>query len=412
MSSTPYENHKTVKLLNSNTNCCRFANLSTNKLAKSCKSKLTGVNVNFMDTIEPLSSGNPLQRLLELTEEVFFAFHMQINKMVYLNAAFEKVWNLPREVVSNNLSLLLQSVHSDDRSHVADVFLTIQKERQKQSLEFRIQLSDQSVKWIKIDAYFSEKSNNEIILGTATDITGYKEYSDTLHKFSDKKNSILQILSHDLLGPLGNIQMSTFMLSEYAEISENKSIMEIINLINTSSKRSVTMIQDLINREFLQSSSVTLMKQRVDIVEKIQGMMDQYKQSPRATLQRFNVVTSVKSLFVTIDESKFMQALNNLLSNSLKFTGDDGNITISIEEQEKNILIKVQDTGIGIPADMQPFLFDKFTKARRTGLKGEPTNGLGMSIIKTIIEWHNGQIWFESTEEKGTTFYVEIPKNS
>jgi two-component system sensor histidine kinase VicK len=53
----------------------------------------------------------------------------------------------------------------------------------------------------------------------------------------------------------------------------------------------------------------------------------------------------------------------------------------------------------------------KFTKARRTGIKGEPTTGLGMSIIKTIIEWHNGQIWFENAEGKGTTFFVQIPKN-
>ncbi len=104
--------------------------------------------------------------------------------------------------------------------------------------------------------------------------------------------------------------------------------------------------------------------------------------------------------------------INNLLSNSLKFTPYDGKIEVSITEpNEKEILIKVKDDGIGIPSDLQPFLFDKFTKARRKGIHGEPTTGLGMSIIKTIVEWHNGRIWFESSEGIGTTFYIEIPKD-
>lgn len=107
-----------------------------------------------------------------------------------------------------------------------------------------------------------------------------------------------------------------------------------------------------------------------------------------------------------------MQVITNLLSNALKFTPDSGNIRISVEDKNDNILIKVQDNGIGIPAHLQPFLFDKFTKAGRQGIHGEPSVGLGMSIIKTIVEWHNGQIWFESTEGIGTTFYIEISKDN
>jgi two-component system sensor histidine kinase VicK len=67
--------------------------------------------------------------------------------------------------------------------------------------------------------------------------------------------------------------------------------------------------------------------------------------------------------------------------------------------------------GIGIPEKYHATLFDKFTKARRPGLRQEPSIGLGMSIIKTIIEWHQGWIWFESQEDKGSVFYVEIPKH-
>jgi two-component system sensor histidine kinase VicK len=70
----------------------------------------------------------------------------------------------------------------------------------------------------------------------------------------------------------------------------------------------------------------------------------------------------------------------------------------------------VADTGIGVPAELQPVLFDKFSKARRPGLRGEESTGLGMSIIKTLVTWHGGKIWFSSEENKGTTFYIELPK--
>jgi two-component system sensor histidine kinase VicK len=69
----------------------------------------------------------------------------------------------------------------------------------------------------------------------------------------------------------------------------------------------------------------------------------------------------------------------------------------------------VADTGIGIPAELQPIIFEKFTKARRPGLRGERTTGLGMSVIKTIVGLHKGHIRLESAEGKGTTFYIELP---
>ena len=102
--------------------------------------------------------------------------------------------------------------------------------------------------------------------------------------------------------------------------------------------------------------------------------------------------------------------INNLISNAIKFTPDGGHITLSIEDQQDVVLFTVADTGVGIPAKFHDTLFSKFTKARRAGLKGEPSIGLGMSIIKTIVNWHEGKIWFESEEKKGTTFYIELPK--
>ncbi len=105
--------------------------------------------------------------------------------------------------------------------------------------------------------------------------------------------------------------------------------------------------------------------------------------------------------------------ITNLISNSIKFTHDDGVITVRVEDKEERgtVLISVADNGIGIPNKYHTSLFDKFIRARRPGLRQEASIGLGMSIIKTIVEWHKGKIWFESKENEGTTFYVQILKS-
>lgn len=224
---------------------------------------------------------------------------------------------MPRTLFGSDLSILYNTVHEDDKDQMKQAFRAIQEERLNQNLEFRIVLHDNSEKWIKMKAYISAKGNYDIIIGIATDISAERTYSETLQKFNDKKNSVLQILAHDLLGPLGNIQMSTFLLQQDTRVSENGPVKELIEAINKNSKRSVTMIQDLINSEFLQTSEAAFVKKRVDIVDKITDIIEQYKQSPVLIQQRFNFQTSSKSLFINIDESKFLQAINNLLSNAL-----------------------------------------------------------------------------------------------
>jgi len=351
------------------------------------------------------------EKLSERSDELFFAFQPSNNLLLYVNDAFEHIWKRKRKDIGSDLSWLAETIHPDDRLHVSTAFRSIQKDKQKKKLEFRIQLPDIGQKWLRLNAFLIDKEGADTIIGIATDITADKEYSDNLHKFNDKKNTILQILAHDLATPLANIQMTSDLLAHNTQSYTDTASQKLLNVIQVSSTNSIKLIRDLLNQEFLESSQVNLVMQRVDIVEKIRQIIEQFQASEKKLRKSFYLLSFSKSLFVTIDEAKFMQAINNLLSNALKFTRDDGSIMVHIEDKRRTFLIKVQDNGIGIPADMQPFLFDKFTKARRPGIKGEPSVGLGMSIIKTIVEWHKGRIWFESTEGKGSTFFIEVPSN-
>ncbi|RDV15475.1 PAS domain-containing sensor histidine kinase [Pontibacter diazotrophicus] len=358
------------------------------------------------------SSNSSLDFLLTLTEgtdQVVFAFDIAATRFTFLNPAFEKVWNRSRISIMDNSASLWQDIHPEDKLHVQQVYHELLEGVLVSELEFRIILRNKSERWVCLMPRVTEE---QLIIGYAQDITAQKEYYDVLKKFSDKKNAILNILSHDLSGPLAMIQsLSTMLRDDVKADTDHQQMQRVISIIERSSQQGMQLIQDFIKQEFLESANVELIKRRVNLVGMLRESMDEYLLNPLLPQKTFHFVTSADTVFLYLDDTKFMQAINNLLSNAIKFTPDGGEITLALEEKEETVLIKITDTGIGIPEKYHDTLFDKFTRARRPGIKGEPSVGLGMSIIKTIVEWHQGRIWFESQENKGTIFFIEVPKN-
>ena len=101
--------------------------------------------------------------------------------------------------------------------------------------------------------------------------------------------------------------------------------------------------------------------------------------------------------------------MDNLISNAIKFSKESDKIEINLIKEGNKAIIEVKDNGVGIPKDMIPHLFDRFSKAGRPGIRGEQSTGLGLSIVKQIIERHNGKIEVSSTENKGSTFRITLP---
>ena len=262
--------------------------------------------------------------------------------------------------------------------------------------------------WLRLDVFFDKEDSDRIVTGYLEDISAAKAHSNKLNEYSNKKNAVLGILAHELAGPLGTIQVFSQYLSTAAKRYDDSKIQALISRIEKISRHSTTMIQEFLKAEFIESAGVEMVKQRTDIADSLRSLMKEYQESESRLNINFEFISSSVEIFACVDEPKFVQAINNLITNAIKFTPDGGTISLSIEKQNTGILIIVKDTGIGIPQQHQPTLFDKFSSARRTGLKGQPSVGLGMSIIKTIIEWHDGKIWFESSAGTGTAFYIEL----
>ena len=242
---------------------------------------------------------------------------------------------------------------------------------------------------------FVEKEEPNVVCGRLADVTEQKLYEYKLLEFMNKKNAVLNIISHDLAGPLGSIQMLSTLLAHHLKEAKNEQVTKIISMIEANSKRGIKMIQEFIKKEFLESAGVELQKKRVNLVERIEQIFSEYKSSELHLNINFAFDCGYTEIYVMIDEVKFMQAVNNLISNAIKFTPDNGTVTLKLTKNEGKVLLAIADTGIGIPKKFHEKLFDKFNLAGRVGLRGEHSVGLGMSIIKTIIEWHKGSIWLE-----------------
>jgi signal transduction histidine kinase len=116
-----------------------------------------------------------------------------------------------------------------------------------------------------------------------------------------------------------------------------------------------------------------------------------------------------KKIEARISKEKVNRAIGNLLSNAIKFSHQNNVINVVLAQTKSAALITVSDKGLGIPQADREIIFDKFTKAKRPGTEGEKPVGLGMSIVKQIVEAHGGRIWLESEVGSGTTFYIELP---
>ena len=145
------------------------------------------------------------------------------------------------------------------------------------------------------------------------------------------------------------------------------------------------MICDFMNLEFLTSANSDLKRYRVDEGAVMREPLDQLKIN-YGLANHFTHTLPNAPLYVKLDVNKFIQVLLNRVSNALKITSDAGHVSVAVEPGPGSVRIHVHEYGVGIPLDLQAVLFEPFTKARRPGLRGEPSTGLGLVLGKTIVE--------------------------
>ncbi len=237
-----------------------------------------------------------------------------------------------------------------------------------------------------------------------------EQQKEDLIQLNQSKDAILNIVSHDLKNTLGSIVTSIDLISD-EKLNENQT--RFIGIIKDSSEKAIKLVKDILEANRIEMINYQLELDEFNINDVILSYRIQFQNI--VALKRIKLLfqTSREALNCKINIDKFWQILHNVFSNSVKYSFFDGEVIIKTEKMIENgetfACISIIDKGIGIPTNMIPLLFDKFSQASRKGTAGEASTGLGLSIVKRLVELHNGFVKVESEEKKGTTFMIYLP---
>lgn len=238
-----------------------------------------------------------------------------------------------------------------------------------------------------------------------TDIENRKKGEEELLKLDQSKNAILNIVAHDLRTPISGItNLARLLFKKQMDLECKK----FLQLIEDSGNYSMAIIQDILDLSQLEQESSAVNKESTELNNFIKDCIFMHQIQAKEKLIQINFKSSVEKIFQDINRDKMRRVFSNLISNAIKFSFEKGNVDISLYRESKKTIIRIQDYGIGIPPKLIDVLFDKFSEARRVGTKGENSTGLGMSIVKEIIDKHKAKIKIESEENKGTSVYIEL----
>ncbi|SFQ80301.1 PAS domain-containing sensor histidine kinase [Hymenobacter arizonensis] len=352
-----------------------------------------------------------LMEQAEASPHVQFIYDAATARVVFVNPAYEHVLGGTPGQVNEELPALLARLHPDDRPYLAKCWRLWTRGQLSDEVEVRLLVANEPDQWFCLTPFCQQKGTAPALLaGMLRDITVSKHYQQNTDTFLARKNAMLEILSHDLSGGFALVQQIAEYLREEVQAPADSQLHKMLGVLETTSRGSLKMIRDLVDIEFLSSANTDLKRERVEVGAVLRETLEQLQQGQRVLGFRLDYSLPREPVYAHLDVNKFQQVLNNLVSNAFKFTPDGGRVEVEVAACPGGVQVHVRDTGIGIPAALQPVLFERFTKARRPGLRGEPTTGLGLVLCKTITEWHRGTLSFVSTEGQGSTFTVEIPQ--
>jgi PAS domain S-box-containing protein len=226
-------------------------------------------------------------------------------------------------------------------------------------------------------------------------------------RLSHLKDEFLATLSHELRTPLNAIQGWTEVLLQAPHSEHDK---QALQAIQRNVRAQVRIISDLLDMSRIVSGKLHLEVQPLHLHQVIEDALDAVHQSAAARNIRINKLLDSRIGLVRGDPNRLQQVLWNLLSNAVKFTPSGGRISVVLERVNSHVEIVVEDTGIGISADFLPYVFDRFRQAESTTTRNHGGLGLGLSIVKNLVEMHGGSVRVKSPgENRGSTFVVALP---
>lgn len=355
---------------------------------------------------------------LELISEDYFLIKWNKSNEFFCSDSFNEITGYKdielRELPHLHHSLISGPQKTEIIEKISEFVSSNQNNQEK--FDYEIQTKDGTKYWFREYINFNNSENEKEFSSLLINITEFKDNELKLNeivekttKLNDSKDKLISIISHDLRAPFSSLLGFSEILINEPNLPEEERT-EYLQYIYDASTIQLQMVNHLLDWTRLQTGTIKFDPQRLDI----RDVVDNCVSVLTGSVIRKDIEIKVNGdhgLFVTADERLITQVVTNLLSNAVKFTPSGKIITVSIGLFKDNMIeVVVADEGIGIDEKYQDKLFKIESKFSKSGTAGEKGSGLGLTLVKEIVEKHNGNIWFYSELNKGSEFHFTLPK--
>jgi PAS domain S-box-containing protein len=351
------------------------------------------------------------RQMAENINDVFWIFSLADREMLYVSPGYDAMWCAPRSDLATMPEAWLESIHAEDRDRVEAQFNLLFANRLYDE-EYRIVLPQGDLRWVR-DRAFPVKNNENAVYRIAritSDISASKHAEKLLQDADNHKNEFLATLAHELRGPLGPIRNAVEMIQKTSPI-ENNEHGYARNVISRQVDHMARLVDDLLDIARISQGKIALQQESVDLNGLVRAAVE--TSLPYITMREhgFDVRYSDRPVYVTGDAVRLAQAVSNLLNNAAKYTPKGGNISLTlIPHADKRVEIIVEDNGIGIPKERLNTIFNLFAQGDAAPDLAQDGLGIGLSLVKQLIELHGGNVSVESAGRgMGSRFILTLP---
>jgi len=262
--------------------------------------------------------------------------------------------------------------------------------------------------WFSISAEPTIIDGFKRVVVAIEDITERKRAEEKLKETMELKSQFISTVSHELRTPLASVKESITIILEEVAGKINDKQRDFLDIAKRNIDRLAELINDVLDFQKFEAGKMQLNVQENDIKDIVGQVHKTMALSAKKRQIDFSIEIEDNLPRARFDNDKIIQVLINLVSNAISFTPEHGKISICVQHQDQDLVIRVSDTGMGIPKDALPKIFERFYRVHRPG-KQNPGTGLGLAIVNKIVMMHNGRIEVESELGEGTTFTVFLP---
>jgi PAS domain S-box-containing protein len=366
-----------------------------------------------------------LERLVEAERITHFGswtWEIAANRVTWSDEMF-RIWGLDPDRFGESYEAYLETVHPDDRA-----FVTRAVEKSLESggfdYECRIVRHDGAERFVhaRSKVVYDDEGVPVTMIGTAQDITERREIeaererllaqeraqNARLRELDRLKDTFVASVSHELRTPLTSISGFLQLMQDGLAGETSEEQRRCLAIAGRNADRLHRLIGDLLFVAQMDAGQLVLEAAEVDLRALAEECLESVR--PRAMQAGVEVVLEGDAVAgLQGDPSRLTQLLDNLVSNAIKFSSEGGQVAVRTTSENGSVVLEVADQGIGIPAEQQQHLFQRFFRGSNAAERAIQGTGIGLSIVKAIVDAHGGSIAVESREGAGTTFRVALP---